>query len=80
MNEISFLSDGHVPLRGYLRAELAQMYFPDYGNRYAVRKFSEMLRDTPALRVDLSATGYRPHQRFFLRRQVEIIFNHVGEP
>ena len=70
---------GEAP-RSYGFAELAQLYYPDRGERSAIRLFREELLVTRGLKEAIVAKGYRPYNKIFTRGQVKTIVKYLGEP
>jgi hypothetical protein len=66
-------------VRSYGFGQLAQMYYPDRGERSAIRLFREELRITRGLLKALKREGYDERQRLLTRRQVKVIEEFIGE-
>lgn len=62
------------------RSELALLYNPHLTSSAARKKLTLWMRVHPTLLTDLSRTGYTDKQRTFTPRQVELIFEALGEP
>jgi len=60
--------------------ELAAAYFPEIHPRLASRRLSNWINNDEELLAELSAAGYVKRQRIYTPRQMEILFDHVGEP
>lgn len=60
--------------------ELAVMYFPDVRPESASSMLSRWINRDPELLDELRRMGYRKHQRTFTPRQVNILFDHLGDP
>lgn len=67
-------------IRPYYKSELAEAYAPNLSTGSAVNRLMAWIRHNPHLHETLTATGYRTTQRIFTSRQVELIFEHLGEP
>ena len=46
----------------------------------AIKRLMQWISINPQLTEALLATGYRKNQRVFTIRQVQLIFEHLGEP
>ena len=46
----------------------------------AVKRLMQWISINPALKDAQRATGYHKHQKVFTIRQVQLIFEHLGEP
>ena len=69
-----------MKIKNYSKQELAMLYFPDSDPRTATRHLMRWINRIPPLRKDLQAAGYYPHSKYFNRRQVSIILDHLCEP
>lgn len=68
-------------LRTYTKMELAEMYCPDRVNpRSAMKTFNRWMHSAPRLLEELHAVGFNPRRHCFLKREVEIITKHLGDP
>ena len=67
-------------VRSYGFGELAQMYYPDRGERSAIRLFREEIHLTRGLWDALTAVGYKPYCKVLTRGQVLTIVRFLGEP
>jgi hypothetical protein len=67
-------------MKSYSKKELAQAYAPHITPASAVNRLAAWIRHNEALYRALLDTGYRPTQQLFTPRQVELIFQHLGEP
>ena len=67
-------------IKSYPFGALAQMYYPDRGERSAVRLFREELVLTRGLKEALEAVGYKPYCKVLTRGQVKTIVQFLGEP
>ena len=64
----------------YTKSELATMYFPIGSTSNALRRLNRYINNAHGLLPALLATGYRVNDRHFTRRQVQLIFEYLGEP
>ena len=71
---------GWVGVSSYGFGQLAQLYYPDRGERSAVRLFREELKLTRGLWDALAAVGYKPYTKVLTRGQVKTIVQFLGEP
>lgn len=69
-----------MKLKSYSKKELALAYAPDLTLTSALRRLRQWINDDHPLLEALTQAGYRPEQRIFTIKQVEIIFNFIGEP
>lgn len=69
-----------MKLKPYSKKELALAYAPDLTLTSALRRLRQWINDDRPLLEALTQAGYRPEQRIFTIKQVEIIFNFIGEP
>ena len=67
-------------IRPYTKSELATMYFPIGSTSNALRRLNRYIHHAHGLMPALLATGYRVNDRHFTRRQVQLIFEYLGEP
>jgi hypothetical protein len=56
------------------------MYFPIGSASNALRRLNRYIHHAHGLLPALLATGYRVNDRHFTRRQVQLIFEYLGEP
>ena len=71
---------GWVGVSSYGFGQLAQMYYPDRGERSALRLFREEMHATRGLWDALAAVGYKPYCKVLTRGQVKTIVQYLGEP
>ena len=71
---------GERPLHSLTKSELATMYFPIGSTSNALRRLNRYINHAHGLLPALLATGYRVNDRHFTRRQVQLIFEYLGEP
>ena len=69
-----------VRIRPMSKSEVAMTYAPALTPQAAVNRLMQWISINPALKDALSATGYHKHQKVFTIRQVQLIFEHLGEP
>ena len=62
------------------KSQLATMYFPIGSTSNALRRLNRYIHHAHGLMPALLATGYRVNDRHFTRRQVQLIFEYLGEP
>lgn len=62
------------------KSELALLYFPGSNTDSALKHLMRWVCRCPPLVAALADTGYRPRQKEFTSRQVELIYLHLGEP
>ena len=62
------------------KRQLATMYFPIGSTSNALRRLNRYINNAHGLMPALLATGYRVNDRHFTRRQVQLIFEYLGEP
>ncbi len=67
-------------VKTYGLGELAQKYNPQLTNSAARKKLYVWINRHPTLMSDLRKTGYTDKQRTFTPKQVELIFEALGEP
>ena len=72
--------DESWPLRPYQRRDLALAYAPDIAPVSALNRLTAWLKFNARLWHALQESGYRPRQRQFTTRQVELIFHYLGRP
>ena len=69
-----------MEIRAYSKSELAQLYAPEVSVESAVARLRRWIEINQPLRHSLSRTGYRPLQRIFTIKQVQLIVEAFGEP
>lgn len=62
------------------KAQLAEAYGPGMSPSGALNRLHEWLHHSPKLMAALEATGYRDRQKTFSPKQVQIIYDFLGEP
>ncbi len=73
-------TDSIFIIRTYSKNELARMYCPALSLDSALRMFRTWIDTHPDLNERLVLTGYKPRNRYFTPRQVEMIRDCLGEP
>ena len=66
--------------RPYLKAELALLYNPHCTQDSAMKTLYRWIRGCPLLVEELKSMNYNPHRHSYLKREVEAIVRHLGEP
>ena len=67
-------------LRGYIKAELAQLYSPHSQESTALKNLYRWMKYNPRLMEELHALGYNKHRHSFLKQEVQVIVKYLGEP
>ena len=62
------------------RGQLAELYNPHLSPSAARKQLAAWMARHPTLLADLAKTGYDSKQRSFTPKQVELIFEALGEP
>lgn len=62
------------------KGQLAQLYAPDLKPGSAVNRLMKWIAMQPELLERLRQSGYEPRLRVFTVRQVELIFQYLGQP
>ena len=63
------------------KKQLALMYFPDTADpRIAVNHLGAWIKRCRGLTEKLLALGYRKSQKHFTPKQLQAIYDHLGEP
>lgn len=70
----------HFELRAYDKAELASLYCPGRSDATALKTLLRWIKQCKALTQALADIGYNPRRHRFLKREVEEIVRHLGEP
>ena len=66
--------------RTYLKSELAMLYAPDSCIDTAVKNLYRWIHHCQPLCRDLERMNYNPRRKHFMKREVEAIVHHLGEP
>lgn len=64
----------------YSKRELAMLYAPNLSGKSAVNRLVKWISINKPLSDELQKVGYRKTQRVFTCKQVELIFDFLGEP
>ena len=67
-------------VRSYTKTELAQLYSPGREPAAALQNLYRWMRKCTDLSEELRKSGYDKYRHSFLKREVEIIHNHLGDP
>lgn len=67
-------------IQSYTKAELAQLYCPDLPPALALQKFYRWMQKCEALTLRLQQLGYNKYRHSFLKQEVRLIFEYLGEP
>ena len=71
---------GERPLSSLTKSELAQLYFPGAPRSSALRLLHKYITSAHGLLPALERVGYQRASRRLTRRQVQLIFEYLGEP
>ena len=74
------LEEKKFEMRAYDKAELALLYCPGRSEETALKTMMRWIRQCEPLMEALDAIGYNCRRHRFLRREVEQIVRHLGEP
>ena len=66
--------------RTYLKSELAMLYAPDSCIDTAVKNLYRWIQHCQPLCRDLERMNYNPRRKHYMKREVEAIVHHLGEP
>ena len=69
-----------LPLSSLTKSELAQLYFPGAPRSSALRLLHKYITSAHGLLPALERVGYQRASRRLTRRQVQLIFEYLGEP
>lgn len=69
-----------MQIRSYSKSELAQAYAPEITPHAAVNRLMAWIKLNAPLYEALKQSGYTDNRRLFTVRQVELIFEYLGEP
>ncbi len=67
-------------IRAYDKVELARLYCPGRSEGTALRTMLRWIKGCGELTRELEALGYNPRRHRFMKREVERIVRHLGEP
>ena len=68
------------PLHSLTKSELAELYFPGAPRSSALRLLHKYITNAHGLLPALEQVGYTRTSRRLTRRQVQLIFEYLGEP
>lgn len=71
---------GERPPSSLTKSELAQLYFPGAPRSSALRLLHKYITSAHGLLSELERVGYQRASRRLTRRQVQLIFEYLGEP
>ena len=74
------LGEAPFAIKSYGFGQLAQLYYPDRGERSAIQLFREEMYLTRGLWEAMTAVGYKPYTKVLTRGQVKTIVQFLGEP
>ena len=74
------LEEKKFEMRAYDKAERALLYCPGRSEETALKTMMRWIRQCEPLMEALDAIGYNCRRHRFLRREVEQIVRHLGEP
>lgn len=77
---VLFKTNVIMKLKAYSKSELAQAYAPEISPRSALNRLQAWIKYNRELHDTLLCEGYKPHQKIFTVRQVQLIFHYLGEP
>ena len=66
--------------RTYTKTELALMYSPNSTPTTALQCLTRWMKQCRPLMSELETMGYNKYRHILLRREVEAIVRHLGEP
>lgn len=61
------------------KQKLAMLYFPEKTRRNALDTLNRWMNNCHGLREQLEKLGYKPKNRMLTKRQVEVIYEFLGE-
>lgn len=67
-------------IRSYTKMELALLYSPGREPDSALQNLYRWIRKCAPLQLELQEHGYDKYRHSFLKREVEIIRKHLGDP
>ena len=71
---------GERPPQSLTKSELAELYFPGAPRSSALRLLHKYITSAHGLLPALEEVGYQRASRRLTRRQVQLIFEYLGEP
>ena len=69
-----------MEIKSMSKSQIAELYAPEASLKASLRRLQRWIERNDELNVALKETGYQSSQRIFTKRQVEIIFEYLGEP
>jgi hypothetical protein len=66
--------------RPYPKSELAMLYMPGISPQSATRTLNRWIAKCTMLQAELAQLKYNPRRHTLLKREVEAIVKHLGEP
>ena len=69
-----------IEVKTYTKKELALLYFPDSMPETATKHLMRWVKRSKPLMQELEATNYKTEQKWLTKKQVGIIFRHIGPP
>lgn len=67
-------------LRGYDKVELALLYSPGSNDAAALQTLYRWIQRNTSLKKKLEEIGYNKYRHRFLKQEVALIVDHLGEP
>ena len=69
-----------MEMKAYLKADLAQMYFPMLDTTLAMRRLRRWIHNNPELETALAQCHVSMNADFYSRKQVSLIVEYFDEP
>lgn len=69
-----------MEIKFYTKSELGLLYFPTSVPTTACKHIMSWIKNCTPLYLKLCEQGYQTKQKYMTPRQVELIFNYLGEP
>ena len=69
-----------MEMKAYLKADLAQMYFPMRDTTLAMRRLRRWIHNNPELETALAQCHVSKNADFYSRKQVSLIVEYFDEP
>ena len=69
-----------MEMKAYLKADLAQMYFPMLDTTLAMRRLRRWIHNNPELEMALAQCHVSKNADFYSRKQVSLIVEYFDEP
>lgn len=80
MKDETTMEEEPFQLRMYRKQELAMRYFPDLSKDSAGRNLRRWIKRCSELYSQLLDMGYDKHRQYYLKREVKLIVEYLGEP